>query len=152
MKTPYDAPLRVAERELDEVRVAIGDALAELQQLEQSLAAIDAQMVREVALAAGDAQLASESYFMRARGQREQICARRLTVHGRVEELREQAVECYGRRSAIENAATRYRAEAEHAEAAAEQAAMDDLIAARRIGRRRRPVPSPAMTVALPVR
>ncbi|MBJ6122078.1 hypothetical protein [Sphingomonas mollis] len=145
MKTPYDAPLRVAERELDAVRTDIGKALDELQRVEQALVAIDAALAREAVVAAADTRMVAERYFARARDQRSQLGTARVTAQGRLEALRAKAVECYGSRKAIESAATRYRIEAEHAAVAAEQSALDDMVAARRIRRR------PAMTIVQPL-
>jgi flagellar export protein FliJ len=143
MKTPYDAPLRVAERELDDVRTAIGAALGEVRQIEDAAVALGEAMVREAAAVAGDRSLAAERYFARAREQRAQLAVAREQAQARVETLRERAIECYGARTAIGNAAARYRAEAERAAAAAEQAALDDIAASRLVRmRRRRPAVS----------
>jgi len=142
MKTPYDAPLRVAERELDEVRTAIGAALDELRQIEDAAASLRDTMARERAAVAGDSSLAAERFFVRARERRAQLATACEAANERVETLRERAIECYGARTAIGNAAARYRQEAERAAAAAEQAALDDIAASRlvRLRRRRRPV------------
>ena len=141
MKTPYDAPLRVAERELDEVRAAIGVALGNVQRIEEAAAALAETMVREAAAVAGDRNLAAERFFDRARQQRAQLAVAGDEARTRVETLRERAIECYGSRTAIENAAARYRQEAERVAAAAEQAALDDIAASRLMrARRRRPL------------
>ncbi len=141
MKTPYDAPLRVAERELDEVRAAIGVALGNVQRIEEAAAALAETMVREAAAVAGDRNLAAERFFDRARQQRAQLAVAGDDARTRVETLRERAIECYGSRTAIENAAARYRQEAERVAAAAEQAALDDIAASRLMrARRRRPL------------
>jgi flagellar export protein FliJ len=143
MKTPYDAPLRVAERELDEVRTAIGEALGELRRIEDATAALNDTMTREARAAAGDRSLASERFFMRARDQRAQLAIAHHAAGEQVETLRTRAIECYGARTAIGNAAARYREEAERAAAAAEQAALDDIAASRLVRmRRRRPMPA----------
>jgi flagellar biosynthesis chaperone FliJ len=149
MKTPYDAPLRVAERELDDVRTAIGVALGELRDIEDATAALHDTMAREAAAAAGDRSLASERFFLRAREQRAQLAVAHHAADQRVEALRARAIECYGTRTAIGNAAARYREEAERAAAAAEQAALDDIAAARLVrSQRRRPMPVPLPTRA----
>jgi len=141
VKTPYDAPLRVAERELDEVRAAIGVALGNVQRIEEAAAALAETMVREAAAVAGDRNLAAERFFDRARQQRAQLAVAGDEARTRVETLRERAIECYGSRTAIENAAARYRQEAERVAAAAEQAALDDIAASRLMrARRRRPL------------
>jgi len=141
VKTPYDAPLRVAERELDEVRAAIGVALGNVQRIEEAATALAETMVREAAAVAGDRNLAAERFFDRARQQRAQLAVAGDEARARVETLRERAIECYGSRTAIENAAARYRQEAERVAAAAEQAALDDIAASRLMrARRRRPL------------
>jgi len=80
---------------------------------------------------------------MRARDQRAQLATAHRAADERVEVLRTRAIECYGARTAIGNAAARYREEAERAAAAAEQAALDDIAASRLVRmRRRRPMPA----------
>ena len=146
MKTPYDAALRVADRELDEVRAAIGAALENVQRIEDAAATLAETMVREKAAVAGDRSLAAERFFTRARDQRTQLAAAHGVAQQHLETLRERAVECYGTRTAIEGAAVQYRHDAERMAAAAEQAALDDIAASRLVRmRRRRP-----MTARLP--
>lgn len=142
MKTPYDTALRVTDRQLDQVRAAIGHAIDELQRVELAQREIDAAMRRESAASGSDHRLLTEHFFVRARADRQHLRERRALAHARLEELRRQAVDCYGSRTAIENAAGTFREEALRVEANAEQMADDDRVGAR-IGRLRRASPRP---------
>jgi len=136
MKNSYDTAVRIAERRLDKVRAAIGKAVDELGQIERAQDEAEAALTRECLLAAGDHRLSTEFFFIRARDQRVRLMADREMAHARLEQLRQEAVACYGERQAVETAAQRHRDEAERSAAAAEQAAIDDLSAARRPRRR----------------
>jgi hypothetical protein len=61
-----------------------------------------------------------------------------VTAQAQLEALRLEAVEYYGERTAIDTAATTYRTDAARVADAAEQAALDDIAAARLLRRRSR--------------
>lgn len=139
MKTPYDAALRVADRRLERVRVAIGRAVGELARAQAAQDHGARVLRRECLLAADDWRLTTEHYFLRARDEHARLTAERDASRARLEDLRRKAVVCYGERAAIDEAVSRHHAEAAQAEAAAEQATLDDLSAARLARRRHRP-------------
>jgi hypothetical protein len=142
VKTPYDTALRVTDRQLDQVRAAIGQAIDELQRVEQAQREIDAAMRRESVASGSDHRMLTEHFFVRARADRQRLRERRALAHAQLEELRRQAVDCYGSRTAIENAAGTFREEALRLKANAEQMANDDRVGAR-AGRFRRTSPLP---------
>ncbi|MEE4452372.1 hypothetical protein [Novosphingobium resinovorum] len=130
MKTPYDAALRVRQRELDEVSSAIRAEAGALGAVEQERMRVATALAREADLAASDLALASPGWQRRMRGERQALSARETELQARLDALREVAVDAYGVLRGIENAADDYRAEAQRSEAAAEQSATDDISAA----------------------
>lgn len=130
MKTPYDAALRVRQRELDEVSSAIRSEAGVLGAVESERAQVSAALRREADLAAADLTLVSPGWQRRMRGERQALSARQVELEARIDALRTVATDAYGVLRGIENAADDYRAEAARSQAAAEQSASDDLSAA----------------------
>lgn len=130
MKTPYDAALRVRQRELDEVSSAIRSEAGVLGAVESEREQVSAALRREADLAAADLTLVSPGWQRRMRGERQALSARQVELEARIDALRTVATDAYGVLRGIENAADDYRAEAARSEAAAEQSASDDLSAA----------------------
>ena len=132
MTTPYDAAMRAAERRLDKVRRAIGKAIEGLSALEQAEDRAEATLRRECLLASDDHRLTTEFFFVRARDQRARLATQRAAAHAQLDELRRRAVACYGEQRVLVDAQARFHDDATRAEDAAQQAAIDDLIGARR--------------------
>lgn len=130
MKTPYDAALRVRQRELDEVSSAIRSEAGALGAVESERAQVSAALRREADLAAADLTLVSPGWQRRMRGERQALSTRQVELEARIDALRTVATDAYSVLRGIENAAGDYRAEAARSEAAAEQSASDDLSAA----------------------
>jgi hypothetical protein len=130
MKTPYDAALRVRQRELDEVSTAIRAEAGALSLLEREGARVRAVMRAEAQIAASDLALASPAWQGRMRGQGHELGTLQAQAQVRVDRLRDAAVDAYGTLRGIETAADDYRRDSARAEAAAEQATSDDLSAA----------------------
>ena len=131
MITPYDTALRLAERKVERVRRAIGEAVLELQRIDAQHIAAEQTLEQESLLAISEPTLTTQHYFLRARDHRERLMIEREETHVRLEVLRRRAVECYGSLSAVEGAFGRYRAAADQAAAAVEQRAIDEVTAAR---------------------
>lgn len=131
MTTPYDTALRLAERKVERVRRAIGDAVLELQRIDAQHIAAERTLEQESLLATNEPRLTTQHYFLRARDHRERLLAEREETHARLEVLRRRAVECYGSLNAVESAVSRYRDAAEQVVSAAEQRAIDEVTAAR---------------------
>jgi hypothetical protein len=132
MNTPYDTALRIAERQLDTIRTAIGLAVEELARIERAHQAAEAAMRREIVLAGDDPRLTTEHFFVRARAARARLGEDRHAAQARLEGLRVKAVDYYGSHTALDGAASGYRAADVHQAAVAEQAMLDDIAASRR--------------------
>lgn len=131
MTTPYDTALRLAERKVERIRRAIGDAVLDLQRIDAQHIAAERTLEEESLLAISEPTLTTQHYFLRARDHRERLLVEREETHARLEGLRRRAVECYGSLNAVESAVTRYRDAADQAAAAIEQRAIDEVTAAR---------------------
>jgi hypothetical protein len=130
MKTPYDAALRVRQRELDEVSTAIRAEACTLGELERERARVQAALRAEAQVAATDLALASPAWQRRMRRQGCELGSLQAQVQARVDRLRDAAVDAYGTLRGIETAAEDYRRDTARAEAAGEQSTSDDLSAA----------------------
>lgn len=131
MTTPYDTALRLAERKVERVRRAIGDAVLDLARIDAQHVAAEQTLRQEGLLAISEPTLTTQHYFLRARDHRERLMVEREETHARLEALRRRAVECYGSLSAVEGAVSRYRDAADQAAAAVEQRAINEVTAAR---------------------
>lgn len=144
MKTPYDAALRMRQRELDDVSTAIRNEAGTLGELERERVRVQAALRAEAELAAGDHALSSPAWQGRMRGQRRDLGTLQAQAQARVDRLRDAAVDAYGTLRGIETAADDYRRDAARVQSAAEQSTSDDLSAAAfvravRAARRERP-------------
>jgi len=131
MRTPYDAALRARQREVDELRTAIGEAAQRLAEVEARHQNVADAMVRECQLAAGDWTFSPAPYLARARAERERLAKAKQDADAQFEALRHQAIESFGSLRAMEGAADLFRQEAGRTAAAAEQASVDDFAGAR---------------------
>ncbi len=129
MKTPYDAALRVQQREIDEMSAAISSHSGVLGEVEKARDRVSKSMTREADLASGDLGVCSHAYLQRMRHERRQLTAREVLLKARLDELRDKAVDAYGTFRAIETAADGYRQDAARVIANAEQAGIDDFAA-----------------------
>lgn len=137
MKTPYDNALRALQRDVDELRTAIGDAAQRLTDVETHRETVTQAIVRESRLAATDWTFSPAPYLARARATRDRLDEAQAIADAELDALRGQAMERYGSLRAIEGAATQFREDAGRSAAAAEQAGADDVAGAR-FGRRLR--------------
>jgi hypothetical protein len=129
MKTPYDAALRVQQREIDEMSAAISTHSGVLGEVEKARDRVSRSIAREAGLAAGDMAVCSHAYLQRMRGERRQLAATQVVLKAKLDELRDQAVDAYGTFRAIETAADGFRQDAQRVIANAEQAGIDDFAA-----------------------
>jgi len=128
--TPFDTALRVQRREVDVVKVSISVEVERITTLETQTRTHDARMLQERALA-NSLPIASDAWTARMKAERALLDEAAYLAQARLERLRAQAVEAYGTMRAIEGAAARYEDDAERTVALAEQAASDDISAAR---------------------
>jgi hypothetical protein len=137
MKTPYDTALRVQQREIDDMRVAINVQVNVLNQVERSREAVNEKIVSEAAIAASDIGMSSHAYIARMRAEQSRLSNDQAAISARLGQLRSKAVAAYGAFRAVETAADGFRDEAVRASANAEQAGMDDFAAVSFINARR---------------
>jgi len=130
MITPYDASLRLRQREMDAMRVSITAEVDQVTALDGHRDAIDTAVRSEIALAA-EHSLPTHAFVARMRAEREALCRQRAISAARLSALRAEAMETYGSLSAIGAAADRHRTEAIRAAAITEQSQIDDFSAAR---------------------
>ncbi len=131
MTTPYDAALRLRQREMDDMRISISVEVNQLLTIERQRDDVDQTVRLEAAVAANDHVFSAHAFIARMRAHREALSRDRATVDARLNSLQQQAAEAYGSLRAIEGAADRYRDEASRLAAAAEQNQIDDFSAAR---------------------
>lgn len=134
MMTPYDAAMRVIRREVDDMRLVIGEAAQRLVELEQVRHALGASLRREARVAdvMVDATIVpTDSYFTQLRARQTAATHAIRDADAGLAALRRQAGERYARLKTIESAAQDYRAAHATALATAEQGHADDMAAAR---------------------
>jgi hypothetical protein len=131
MKTPFDAALRLRQREIDEVRVAIGIEVGRMLALEQRCDSIDASIRAERAIAGANSGFSSDAFTARMRAERAAVCRDHAACSDHLAKLRMHAIEAYGSFGAISAAVDRHREEALRVANIAEQNQIDDFSAAR---------------------
>ena len=131
MQTPFDPALRVQQRALDAIRIALLAETACEQALIDERSALDSDLDRENAIAAMDWQIGAYPYGQRVRARRTAIEQDRSAVDGRLQQLRGVAMEACGQMLAITGAANGFANEFRRREAATDQAHLDDLNGAR---------------------
>jgi flagellar biosynthesis chaperone FliJ len=131
MKTPFDAVLRLRQREIDAMRLSISAEVNQLENIGRQHHAINASLRDEADLAASDWRFAAPAFGERLRAQRAQLLRDATVVVSRLGGLRREAAKAYGEMAAMEGAADRFRSEADQVVAKAEQAQIDDFSAAR---------------------
>lgn len=127
MKTPFDAILRVRQRELDQVRIAINAEATRLGELEDAGDTLREEMGRECRMASADWAMSSHAYLRRKLAERASLNAQKVASAEMVETLRGHAAETYGSMRAIENAADRFRFDVERSQKRIEQQAADEV-------------------------
>lgn len=128
--TPFDTALRIQRREVDTVKVSISVEVERITSLEAQGRAHMERARAERALAAS-LPFASDAWAARMKSEQIRIAEATYLAQARLGQLRAQAVEAYGTMRAIEGAAGRYQDEVDRTAAAAEQAGIDDIAAAR---------------------
>jgi len=131
MKTPYDAALRLRQREIDEMRIAIGAEVGHMLGLEQHRDGIDASLGVEREIAVSHFGFSSDAFAARMRAERAAVCRDHAARNDRLMALRARAIDAYGSHGAITAAADRHRDEARRAASIVEQNQSDDFSAAR---------------------
>lgn len=130
MKTPYDTAIRVNQREIDQMRVAITLEIEQLVTIEAAQVGADAAMQHEQAAAFDAPLLSTHGYLARMRATRARLADDKLVADARLTQLRDRAAAAYGTARAIEDAARQYREAAIRVQANSEQSELDDLAGA----------------------
>jgi hypothetical protein len=131
MKTPFDAVLRLRQRQIDAMRLSISAEMTQLEAIREQHHAINASLRDEADLAASDWRYAAPAFGARMRAQRAHLVSDAMAVGSRLGGLRREAAKAYGEMAAIEGAADRFRSDANQVVAKAEQTQIDDFSAAR---------------------
>lgn len=126
MKTPFDGAIRVGQREIDEMRVAISAHVEQLGRVEAARVENEQETRRQREIAGDDVLLSSQAYMAHMRAERARLAQAQAMVDMRLTQLRSDAVAAYGTFKAISAAADNWRHEAEQAIAQAEQGHLDD--------------------------
>ena len=137
MKTPFDTALRLQQREMDRVGMAIGAETGQLVALETARTDAEQTSAAEAAVAAVDPMMSSFAYLSRMRLLRERLEQDRAASAARLDRLRDEAVDVFGSKRAMETAAESFRKVEEQAAATAEQALADDISTAAMLRARR---------------
>lgn len=137
MKTPFDTALRLQQREMDRVGMAIGAETGQLVALETARADAEQASAAEAAAAAVDPMMSSFAYLSRMRLLRERLEQDRAASAARLDRLRDEAIDVFGSKRAMETAAESFRQVEEQAAATAEQALADDISTAAMLRARR---------------
>jgi hypothetical protein len=127
---PYATALRLQNRRVDEVRLAIRVESETLAAATDSQRALEHSIARERAVEPVWA-CPTDAWEARMRYERARLAAEQRASDARLAVLRGQAAEAFGALRAIESAETRWRDAEAAAEEAAEQAESDDLSAVR---------------------
>lgn len=130
MKTPYGGAIRLRQREMDDLRLAIGASDQKLAEVDAQEEALRTQARQERAYALQDFHFSHDAYAARIRLAHIALEAERQKAEAERALLADQIVETYGSLRAIEKADEQYRARAEWRRNNAEQAEIDDLSAA----------------------
>ena len=137
MKTPFDTALRLQQREMDRVGMAIGAETGQLVAIENARTDAERASAAEAAAAAVDPMMSSFAYLSRMRVLRERLERDRAESAARLDRLRDEAIDVFGSKRAMESAAESFRAVEEQAAATADQALADDISMAAMLRARR---------------
>jgi hypothetical protein len=137
MKTPFDTALRLQQREMDRVGIAIGAETGQLLAIETARSDAEKAAAAEAAAAAVDPMMSSFAYLSRMRMLRDRLEQDRAASAARLDRLRDEAIDVFGSKRAMETAAESFRAAEERAAAAAEQSLVDDISTAALLRARR---------------
>lgn len=138
MITPYCTAVRLRRREVDQLRQVIAEMAEQVALLDRRAAELRKTVEVERRLAKNFGRLPDDLYFRRMRLEHERLLRERAVADAVLEQLRTEARDSFGSLRALEEAAERFRQEAELGLAAAEQAAADDRAATAFIMRRKR--------------
>jgi hypothetical protein len=136
MKTPVDPVVRLQRRSVDDLRGRISGEMSRLGEIDAAFAAVEADVAAQYRVVAGDWAMPMHGFAQRRRADRARLEVQRRDAMARLDRLRGEAAEAYGKLKAAEGAAERFRDEANAAIALAEQNAADDFALGRFVARK----------------
>ena len=131
MKTPFDTVIRTRRREIDRVRIAIHAQSSRIMEMEEASSSLHSELAQEYEVAAEQWTMSSHAYVRRKLAERAQLHASQLAAQQEIDDLRQQARSTYSSVLAFENAADRFRSDAQRKQMRAEQQATDDISSVR---------------------
>jgi flagellar biosynthesis chaperone FliJ len=136
VKTPVDPVVRLQRRSVDDLRAQISVEISHVGAIEAAFAAVEADVAAQYRVVAGDWAMQMHGFAQRRRADRAKLDAQRRDAMARLDRLRSEAAEAYGKLKAAEDAAERFREDANAAIALAEQNAADDFALGRFVARK----------------
>ena len=136
MKTPFDAALRIEQRALDAVRLALITGVAQQQQAADAKLAIEAHIAAERHSASSDWTGMAHPYVARMREHREVLAATGIRIDAAIETLQIEAITAAGQRRSVARAAAAFQTHWSQQQASAEQSQADDFSGAQFFARR----------------
>jgi hypothetical protein len=136
LKTPFDAALRVEQRALDAVRLALITGVAQHQQATDAKLAIEAHIEAERRYASSDWTAMAHPYVARMREHREALAATCTRIDAAIDTLRSEAITAAGQRRSVARAAAAFQTHWSQQQASAEQSQADDFSGAQFFARR----------------
>ena len=138
MKSPYDTLIRLQKRQVDEVKLAIGQAVDQVDQVERAQHELVNEVQNECLVAQGYLHFSTYAYVQNRKRQAAQLVLLRQQRERELDCLREEATEAFGQLRVVENAAEAFVARKMQECSRKEQAEADDLSSARMLLRLRK--------------
>lgn len=131
MKNPFTSAIRIADREIDELRRSIGVVLTELTDVEEGKDSLRRRMGRERLRCANEPLLRASQWFESSAVDLAALDRRQHVLSDDLTQLREQAGARIASRRSLEQAAERFRDSERRRLERREQGQSDDRAAAR---------------------
>lgn len=128
-RTPYDALERIQDRALDQIQVAIGNELDQLDRVVRRGQTIDAELSTARASLLNDPLIDAAPFLRATRMRRAAAAAEHAALDANVARLRDEAMAAFSALSATREAASGFRTASVRAALGAEQTMLDDLSA-----------------------
>jgi len=138
VSSPYDTLIRLQKRQVDEVKLAIGQAVEQVDQVERAQHELVSEVQNECLAAQGELHFSTYAYVQDRKRRAAQLVQMRQQREQMLDRLREEATEAFGQLRVVENAAEAFAARKAQERSRKEQAEADDLSSARMLLRLRK--------------
>lgn len=138
MKSPYDTLIRLQKRQVDEVKLAIGQAVEQVDEVERAQHQLVSEVQNECLAAQGELHFSTYAYLQERKRRAAQLVMLRQQREQVLDTLREEATEAFGQLRVVENAAEAFATRKAQEHMRKEQAEADDLSSARMLLRLRK--------------